>query len=121
MVLSIIMQLLQNEPDYPPQESPGNTLYDQIPGFGNSLIFIIIILVIWVVSAIILAYWVHRDLRKREVQGYSYIILTLILGIIGFIIYYLIRYNEKCALEAQEDACLLSDEDESFPSTEEII
>jgi hypothetical protein len=110
MMLLNLLNPLQEVREFPEAEYPENNIFDQIPGFGNTLFFISLIVILWFVIGIILAYFVNRDLRKREVSGIPYIILTLFTGIVGLSIYLLVRYNEKCALEEDEMACLLEDD-----------
>jgi membrane protein YdbS with pleckstrin-like domain len=110
MIILYILQLFQEDRDFPEAEYPENNIYDQVPGFGNTLLFVSLMVILWFVIGIILAYFVYRDLRKREVSGIPYVILTLFTGIVGLSIYLLVRYNEKCALEEDEMACLLEDE-----------
>ena len=112
MIPRKILQILQEDKDFPPLEYPENNIFDQIPGFGNTFLFIMLIIIIWFASGILLAYLVNKDIQKREVSGISYVILTLFLNIVGLSIYLLVRYNEMCALEENEEACLLEDDTE---------
>ena len=112
MITRKILQILQEDKDFPPLEYPENNIFDQIPGFGNTFLFIMLIIIIWFASGILLAYLVNKDIQKREVSGISYVILTLFLNIVGLSIYLLVRYNEMCALEENEEACLLEDDTE---------
>jgi hypothetical protein len=57
---------------------------------GLSFITLIIIL-IWCVVAIILAVWVYRDARSRRMMAPLWLIIVLITGIIGLIIYLIVR------------------------------
>ena len=114
MMFLKILQFFQEERDFPQAEYPENNIFDQLPGFGNTLFFVWLIIIIWFASGILLAYLVNRDLQKREVSGIPYIIFTLFMNIIGLAIYLLVRYNEKCALEENEEACLLEDDSETF-------
>jgi len=112
MILRKILQILQEDRDFPPLEYPENNIFDRIPGFGNTYLFISIIIIIWFATGILMAYLVNIDLQKREVSGISYIILTLFMNIVGLSIYLLVRYNEMCALEEDEEACILEDDTE---------
>ncbi len=109
MIFPKILQIFQEDQDFPPLEYPENNPFNQIPGFGSTLLFIIIIVIIWFASGILLAYLVNRDLQKREASGIPYVILTLLMSIVGLSIYLIVRYNEMCALEEDEDACILED------------
>ena len=112
MILLNLLKVFQGDREFPEAEYPENNIFDQIPGFGNSFLFLILILIVWFAIGIILAYFMNKDLRKREVSGIPYIILTLLANIVGLSIYLLVRYNENCALEEDEAACLLEDEAE---------
>ena len=118
MILIKILQIFQEDRDFPPLEYPENNIFDQIPGFGSTFLFIIIIIVIWFASGILLAYLVNRDLEKREASGIPYVLLTLFMNIVGLSIYLLVRYNEMCALEEDEEACILEDDTEYLKQNE---
>ncbi|MFX1453237.1 MAG: hypothetical protein ACFFCM_20555 [Promethearchaeota archaeon] len=107
-----ILYILQEDRDFPPLEYPENNIFDQIPGFGNTFLFVMLIIIIWFASGILLAYLVNKDLQKREASGFSYVLLTLFMNVVGLSIYLLVRYNEMCALEEDEEACILEDDTE---------
>ncbi len=50
-----------------------------------------IIVLIWCVIGIILAIWVYRDAESRGMNGALWLIITILLGIIGLIIYLVVR------------------------------
>jgi TctA family transporter len=52
---------------------------------------ILIIPIIWIILAIILCIWVYRDANKRGMNGTLWLIIVLIAGIIGLIIYLVVR------------------------------
>ena len=54
-----------------------------------------IIPIVWFVIGILLCIWVYRDAEKREMNGVLWLIITLIAGIIGLIIYLVVRKPEK--------------------------
>ena len=60
-----------------------------IPGLIFAAVFIQII--VWFVIAIALAVWVYRDAESRGMGGALWLIITLIAGIIGLIIYVVVR------------------------------
>jgi hypothetical protein len=111
MIFLTILHIFQNERQYPRTQYPENNIFNQIPGFGDTIFIVLLILFFWFASGIILAYIVSIDLKKREVSGNFYIILTFLASFIGLLIYYIVRYNEKCALEENEDLCLLQDDE----------
>jgi putative membrane protein len=52
---------------------------------------IILIPIIWFVVAILLAIWVYRDAESRGMGGALWLIIVLIAGIIGLIVYLVVR------------------------------
>jgi TctA family transporter len=59
-------------------------------GFGI-LALMIAIAVIWFVVAILIAVWVYRDAESRGESGALWLIIVLITGIIGLIIWLIVR------------------------------
>lgn len=58
--------------------------------FGLGLIFCLIPIV-WFVIAILLCIWVYRDAESRGMNGVLWLIIVLIAGIIGLIVYLVVR------------------------------
>ncbi|TFG07092.1 MAG: hypothetical protein EU539_05905 [Promethearchaeota archaeon] len=110
MILKFLISIFQEDP-IAGDDSPANYILDRITGYGSTLFFTTLIIILWFLSGIILAYIIFRDLKKREAVGKPYVIITLFTSIIGFLVYIIVRYNEKCALEENEEACLLDEED----------
>jgi len=50
--------------------------------------------VVWFVVAILIAVWVYRDAEKRGESGALWLIIVLITGIIGLIIWLIIRRDK---------------------------
>ena len=50
-----------------------------------------IFVVVWFVLWIIVAVWVYKDARKRDKSGVLWFIIVILLGVIGFIIWLLVR------------------------------
>ncbi len=50
-----------------------------------------IILIIWCVIGVIIAIWVYRDAESRGMNGVLWLIICILLGIIGLIIYLVVR------------------------------
>ena len=65
---------------------------------GLGLIFCLIPIV-WFVIAILLCIWVYRDAESRGMNGVLWLIIVLIAGIIGLIIYLVVR-KEKAPSQA---------------------
>lgn len=112
MLLLKLLQVFQDIQDFPDVDNPENNIFDQIPGFGNTLFFIIIILILWFVVASLLAFWTYKDIKKKQLTGFMYVPIVLFTSFIGLVIYFIVRYNEKCALAYDEEACLLEDDTE---------
>jgi len=50
--------------------------------------------IIWFVIAILIAVWVYRDAESRGESGVLWLIIVLITGIIGLIIWLIIRRDK---------------------------
>ena len=50
-----------------------------------------IIPIIWLIIAILIAIWVYRDAEKRGSSGVLWLIIVIIAGIIGLIIWLVVR------------------------------
>ena len=60
--------------------------------FGIGILALMIaIAVIWFVVAILIAVWVYRDAEKRGESGALWLIIVLVTGIIGLIIWLIVR------------------------------
>ncbi len=53
-----------------------------------------IFLVVWFVIWLLVAIWVYKDATKRGANGVLWLIVVLLLGIIGLIIYLVVRPKE---------------------------
>jgi len=56
-----------------------------------------IIPIIWIVIAILLCIWIYRDAESRGMNGVLWLIVVLIAGIIGLIIYLVVRKEKPPA------------------------
>jgi len=59
--------------------------------WGGCIVFYLVIFVIW----ILLAVWVYKDAKKRGENAVLWLLVVLLTGIIGLIIYLLVRPKEK--------------------------
>ena len=50
-----------------------------------------IFLIVWCVIGILVAIWVYRDAEARGENGVLWLIIVILLGIIGLIIYLIVR------------------------------
>ena len=53
--------------------------------------FLLLCPLIWFIIAILICIWVYRDAESRGMSGVLWLIVTLIAGIIGLIIYLVVR------------------------------
>lgn len=60
-------------------------------GFEAALMIYWIVLIVWCIIGIILAIWVYRDAESRGMNGALWLIIVILLGIIGLIIYLVVR------------------------------
>lgn len=56
--------------------------------------------IIWFVVAILLCVWVYKDAESRGMNGVLWLIILLIAGIIGLIIYLIVRKEKQPAAPA---------------------
>lgn len=117
MLLNFIVNLLKI---YIIEEETGTDVYFAESTLTGSFIYIVLIIVLWFVSGFLLAFWVYKDLKKRQKKGYFYPVIVLLTSIVGFLIYLMVRNNEKCALE-DEKTCNTDDEvEEVIEEAEEL-
>ncbi|MDH7564344.1 MAG: hypothetical protein QHH24_05640 [Candidatus Bathyarchaeota archaeon] len=50
---------------------------------------------IWFIIAILLCIWVYRDAESRGMNGVLWLIIVLIAGILGLIIYLIVRKDKR--------------------------
>ena len=90
----------QDEYDWYGDEAAGLAL------FGLGLVCILPI--IWFVIAILIAIWVYRDAEKRDSSGALWLIIVIFTGIIGLIIWLVVRPpigGKKKASASSERRC----------------
>lgn len=63
-------------------------------GFGALGALFCLIPLIWFIVAILLCIWVYRDAESRGMNGVLWLIIVLIAGIIGLIIYLIVRKDK---------------------------
>jgi hypothetical protein len=70
----------------------GNWTTEEAGAFmGMALMTCAIVAVVWLVIWILVGVWVYKDAEKRGKSGVLWLILVIILGIIGIIIWLVIR------------------------------
>ena len=60
-------------------------------------LLILLIPIVWFIIAILLCIWVYRDAQSRGMNGALWLIIVLIAGIIGLIIYVVVRGDKSAA------------------------
>jgi hypothetical protein len=55
------------------------------------LVGIFAFMAVWFIIGVLLCVWVYRDAERRGMNGALWLIITLIAGIIGLIIYLIVR------------------------------
>ena len=78
------------------------TDYFIAPGYGNTLVFLAIIILIWFILGLVLAVWVYKDAQKRVHNENIWIIIVILLSIVGFLIYIFFR-EEEISIEEEID------------------
>ena len=63
-------------------------------GFLGLGILCLLIPVVWFIISILLMIWVYRDAESRGMSGVLWLIIMLVLGIIGLIIYLVVRKDK---------------------------
>jgi uncharacterized membrane protein YqjE len=71
---------------------------DIIGDKGMLTIFILFGL-IWLIIAVILSFWVYEDAESRGMEGILWIAVMLLLGLIGLIIYLIVRGEKEVTRE----------------------
>jgi cytochrome c biogenesis factor len=66
-------------------------------GFG---LLCLAIPIVWFIIAILICIWVYRDAEDRGMNGVLWLIIILITGIFGLIIYLIVRKDKSVAKAA---------------------
>lgn len=112
ILLTMSLSVVASAADYPwNYTNPG----DAAAVFGLGLAACAIIVIIWFIVWILVAIWVYRDAEKRGKSGALWLIIVILLGIIGLIIWLVVRGDigsgkaggrrcPNCGREIPEDA-----------------
>lgn len=65
--------------------------FDPFALLGGLYLMIIIIVVIYYVIGLLIAIWVYRDAKKRDMNAAVWLLIVLLTGCIGCIIYLVVR------------------------------
>ncbi len=58
--------------------------------------------IVWFVIAIAIGVWIYRDAESRGMSGALWLIIALVLGIIGLIVYAIVRKPKGTVARAPE-------------------
>ena len=64
---------------------------DLFGALGFLIILPIILAAVWFIIAIIVAIWVYKDAKKRDMNAAVWLLIVLVTGCIGCIIYLVVR------------------------------
>lgn len=59
--------------------------------FGGLMLFIIGMVVVFYIIALLIAIWVYKDAKKRDMNAAVWLLIVLLTGCIGCIIYLVVR------------------------------
>ena len=64
---------------------------DPFAGLGFLLLLPIILVIVFFVVGLLLAIWVYKDAKKRDMNAAVWLLIVLVTGCIGCIIYLVVR------------------------------
>ena len=67
------------------------TFPDFFGALGFLILLPIILAAVWFIIAIIVAIWVYKDAKKRDMNAAVWLLIVLVTGCIGCIIYLVVR------------------------------
>ncbi len=65
--------------------------YDPTGMLGGLLIIYVVVLVVALIISLALAIWVYKDAKKRDMNAAVWLLIVLVTGCIGCIIYLVVR------------------------------
>ena len=65
--------------------------YDPLGAIGGIILALIILVVVFYIIGILLAVWVYKDAKKRDMNAAVWLLIVLLTGCIGCIIYIVVR------------------------------
>jgi len=69
----------------------------QAEWFFGLIGLVLLIVIFWLVIAILIAVWVHRDAESRGMNGALWVIIVFIAGILGLVVYLIVREEKHAA------------------------
>ncbi len=64
---------------------------DPFAGLGFLLLLPLILLAVFYIIAVLIAVWVYKDAKKRDMNAAVWLLITLLTGCIGCIVYLVVR------------------------------
>lgn len=61
---------------------------------GLSFLVCLIIPIVWFIVWILVAIWVYRDAESRGMSGVMWLLIVILLGLLGIIIYLVVRKDK---------------------------
>lgn len=65
--------------------------YDPLGALAGIYMIMIVVVVIFYVISILIAIWVYKDAKKRDMNAVVWLLIVLLTGCIGCIIYLVVR------------------------------
>jgi len=59
--------------------------------FGGMMLLLIILPILWFVIGLLIAIWVYKDAKKRDMNAAVWLLIVLVTSCIGCIIYLVVR------------------------------
>ena len=67
------------------------TFPDPFAFLGGLYLIMIVLVIVWFVVALLIAIWVYKDAKKRDMNAAVWLLIVLVTGCIGCIIYLVVR------------------------------
>ena len=64
---------------------------DPFAFLGGLYLIMIVLVIVWFVVALLIAIWVYKDAKKRDMNAAVWLLIVLVTGCIGCIIYLVVR------------------------------
>ena len=65
--------------------------YDPYGALGGLMIIYVVVLIVALIISLALAIWVYKDAKKRDMNAAVWLLIVLVTGCIGCIIYLVVR------------------------------
>ncbi len=59
--------------------------------FAGWMTIVIVLIVVWLVVSLLIAIWVYKDAKSRDMNAAVWLLIVLVTGCIGCIIYLVVR------------------------------